>query len=70
MRCVHKDPKHHQAEIGFYTLPSLEVKIGRDTLTPPPAPVVYNISRPRGGGIFPVSPYALNLEGALSPPEF
>ena len=38
------------SETGFYTPPPPEGKIATDTLTPLPAPVVYRISGPMGGG--------------------
>ena len=39
-----------KSETGFYTTPPLEGKIATDTLTSFPAPVVYKISGPMGGG--------------------
>ena len=38
------------SETGFYTPPPLEGKIATDTFTPSPAPVLYKISGPMGGG--------------------
>ena len=54
------------SETGFYTPPPLEGKIATDTFTPSPAPVVYKVSGPMGGGFL----YTTGAEAENSAVQF